>query len=269
VIHWSAPLDEGTKRDVAPLLDKGGPDIVAWVVDPLGGYVDRRTIDEYPKLKFLATPSTGTNHIDLKACKKRGIRVISLLDDRYGLEKITSSAEHTLWMLLTLFRSPPAHEISGRLIGLVGHGRIGRYMERYLHALGCNTHYHDPARANSVPLRDIFQKSDGVVICCALTPKTEGMVGKKLLRIMRNGACLVNTSRGEVVKEDELLDILADRPDIRVAVDVATGEVHGTADWERLMKAGVFCTPHRAGSAVEANRKAALIIAKLLGELVL
>src|SRR3990167_9129389 len=97
-----------------------------------------------PDLKILATPSTGNNHIDLDAVKRRGIKFISLLDDRPGLETISASAEFTFKLLLDALRMSPARELHGKNIGLIGFGRIGRRMARWIEAFGANYTAVDP-----------------------------------------------------------------------------------------------------------------------------
>src|SRR5689334_2337080 len=74
---------------------------LAWVPNPGQHFViDDAMLDRFPRLRVVATPSTGTNHLDADACARRGIRVFSLLDDRNALERITASAEFTFLLLL-------------------------------------------------------------------------------------------------------------------------------------------------------------------------
>jgi D-3-phosphoglycerate dehydrogenase / 2-oxoglutarate reductase len=241
------------------------PNIEVWVCDPKANFViDDGVLDRFPNLRILATPSTGTNHIDLEACKRRGIKVISLLDDRNSLDKISASAEFTLKLLLDAMRKPPALELQDKAVGLVGHGRIGSRMHKWLEAMGVYVYVHDPAYHPICQLPELFSKCDAVVICCSLTPETYHMITGDLLRLMRKGAALVNTARGEIIDEEALIKVMKERPDLRVAVDVIEGEVNGTAQPERLRELGAIVTPHIAGETYDSRSKAAVAIYWLL-----
>ncbi len=224
-----------------------------------------------PNLRLLATASTGTNHIDLDACAARGIKVLSLLDDRDGLNTISASAEWTFKLVLEGLRlKRPCHELQGRTVGLVGYGRIGHRLARWCDAMGTELWYCDPGvseedfATKTDRLQHIFGHSEIVVICCALTPETTGMVNYDLLRRLPPEAVLVNTARGEVVNEADLCRFMAERPDVRVCLDVVTGEVDGTANPERLRQLGAYVSDHIAGETYESRTKAAKIVLGLL-----
>ena len=219
-----------------------------WVVDPGQNFlVDDEVLGLFPSLEAVITPSTGTNHLHLDACQKRGIAVYSLLDDREGLNTISASAEFTFLLLLnTLRRLDVAmaessagrwrereevmrgRELSGKRVGLVGMGRIGRRMATYCSAFDAEIVYYDPYVDKSpwkkMSLEALFKSSDAVCVCCALTRETDGLIGFPLLSRLKEGASLVNTSRGEVIIETDLVTVLGERPDISVALDVLPGE---------------------------------------------
>jgi lactate dehydrogenase-like 2-hydroxyacid dehydrogenase len=241
------------------------PEIEVWVCDPKANFViDDAILDKFPKLRILATPSTGTNHIDLKACERRGIKILSLLDNREDLNKITASAEFTLKLLLDALRIPPARELQGKVVGLVGHGRIGTMLHKWLNEMGAIVRVSDPIYASGCSLKELFPGSDAVIVCCALTSETHHMINGNLLRSLRQGAALVNTARGEIIDEDALVEVMKERPDLRVALDVLEGEVTGTAQPERLRALGAIITPHIAGETYDSRTKAAMAIYWLL-----
>lgn len=227
-------------------------------------------LDNRPALRILATASTGTNHIDLEACAARGIKVLSLLDDRAGLNTISASAEWTFKLILEGLRlKRPYHELQGRTVGLVGFGRIGEKVREYLIPFDYETAYiHDPHRRLGgfidTALGQLFLKCNVIVICCALTDETRGMITYDLLRRLPPDAVLVNTARGEIVNEADLCRFMAARPDVRVCLDVVAGEVDGTANPERLRQLGAYVTDHIAGETYESRTKAARIILGLL-----
>lgn len=240
----------------------------AWVCDPKQTFViDEHVLSDFPYLKILATPSTGSNHIDLAACARRGVEVISLLDNRPGLEKISASAEFTFKLLLEALRLPPARELQGKRVGMVGYGRIGRKMNKWCQAFGARTFFHDPRlNEKSKPIEWIFSKCHAVIICATYDATTHGLVTKALLASMKHGAALVNTARGEILDEDGLVEVMKERPDLRVALDVLVGETTGAHNPQRLKELGAICTPHIAGETSDSRTKAAQIIYDLLVE---
>ena len=268
------------------------PSLTAWVVNPGQTFqVDGAVLKDLPALSVLITPSTGTNHLDLEACRDRGVTVYSLLDDREGLSEIAASAEFTFLLLLnTLRRLDRAaaevsagrwrdqeellrgHQLQGKRVGILGLGRIGQRAARYCTAFGAQVVYHDPYvisdAAPAVSLEQLFSQSDAVCICCSLTPETRGLVTAALLTRLKPGACLVNTSRGEVLAESDLASVLERRPDLRVGLDVLAGEALGMQARSPLLKfhrsGQIVITPHVAGATVESQTQAARVALGLL-----
>ena len=256
----------------------------ALVIDP-NVTLYKEQLDLYPELRVIVTASTGTNHIDLKECELRNIKVLSLLDDREGLDEIKASSEFTFLLLLATLKSLKqglaevaggrwkvnerlfrGNELFGKDVGIVGFGRIGQNMFRYCKVFGANIkHVFDPRTVRNGVLEELFENSDIVIICCSLTEVTYGMVDYDLLSRLKKGAVLVNTARGEVMVEADLLRILLERSDLRVGIDVLAGEVHGTHLASSLLcLSSVTTTPHMAGVTVESQEKAARIALKLL-----
>lgn len=296
------PELEGRYQAVMPTLFRSvctreelfhDPRVVAWVTHTGQTFVvDDAALDCFPNLTCVLTSSTGNNHLDLAALKRRGIAFYSLLDDRAGLENIAASAEFTFLLLLNALKGLDSavrevdagrwreneeamrgHELQDRRVGLVGLGRIGRRMLRYCSAFGARVTYFDPyvddpgvARATS--LEGLVDASDAVVICCSLTAETRGLFGEDLLRRLRPGAALVNSARGEIVDEGALAKVMEARADLRVGIDVMAGEVTGTQFQSALIplqRAGrITITPHIAGATEESQAKAALVVLGLL-----
>lgn len=270
--------------------------LTIWVPNPAQHFIiGRKILNLFPKLHTIITPSTGRNHINIKDCNRRNVRVLSLLDDRQGLETITASAEFTFLLILNTLRRLDiaidevnsgnwrtnedylrGHELSGKKVGLVGLGRIGMKLARYCTAFEATVHYYDPyksvAQYNKTSLENIFKNSDVVVICCELNTETTEMIDKSLLATMRKNACLVNTSRGEVIKELDLSEIIRERDDIRVGLDVISGEVTNTHNNSPLIKLHhrnrITVTPHIAGVTYESQYKAAKIVLGLLKKVI-
>jgi D-3-phosphoglycerate dehydrogenase len=267
--------------DLAP-----DPQITVWVPNPGQNFtVTTEILDLFPALSVIATPSTGRNHIDEAACSRKGVTVFSLQDDRATLDSITASAEFTFLLLLNALRRLDfavgevtedrwrsredmlrGRELAGMQVGIVGLGRNGGRMARYCQAFEAAVAYYDPYVSKDDlprwPLERIFSESQAVVVCCALTTETTDMIGIDLLKTMRQGAVLVNTSRGELIVESELAEVLAERADLRVGLDVIQGEVtntHGASPLLGYHRSGqIVVTPHIAGATVDSQSKAAL-----------
>lgn len=267
-------------------------DEIAWVTNPGQHFiVDDAVLDRFPRLQVVATPSTGTNHLHLEACTRRGLRIFSLLDNRSALEGISASAEFTFLMILNGLRRLDlgmqearegrwrsredllrGRELQGKTVGLVGFGRIGRKLAAYCRPFGCQVVYYDPyvappadGNAARVPeLNDLWEASDVIVICCQLNEETRGMIRGDLIERARTGALIVNTSRGEIIDEGELREVLCRREDVTFCADAVTGEVenrHGDSPLMDLFRFGrILLTPHIAGATNESQEKAAVII---------
>jgi len=256
----------------------------ALVIDP-NVTLYKPQLDLYPELRVIVTASTGTNHIDLKECVLRNIKVLSLLDNRAELDNIKASSEFTFLLLLaTLKNFKPAlqevaagrwkqnerlfrgNELFGKTVGIVGFGRIGQNLFRYLKVFGAKPkHIFDPRTVKNGCLEELFEGSDIVVLCCSLTEVTYGMIDYDLLKRLKENACLINTSRGEVVVEQDLVRFLLKRPDVCVGLDVLAGEVLGAHLRSPLLgMSNVTVTPHMAGVTYESQEKAARIALNLL-----
>jgi D-3-phosphoglycerate dehydrogenase len=283
---------EAWSVDALPPTDR----IEYWIPNPGQHFaIDSDVLTRFPSLVAISTPSTGTNHIDRASCRKRGVRVYSLLDDRSALEEISASAEFTFLHVLNALRRIDVaieavraggwrddedrfrgRELQGLRVGLVGIGRIGTRLARYFDAFGCTVSAHDPHGdcpdgVRPVPsLNDLFGDSDVLVVCCSLTEETAGMIGAGHMRALPQGAIFVNTARGEVLQEDEVAGVLEDRRDLVLAVDVISGEVDGSFPESPLFEAALsgkaLVTPHIAGATTESQLKAAQAAIRLLRE---
>jgi phosphoglycerate dehydrogenase-like enzyme len=239
--------------------------------------------DALPSLRAVITPSTGETHIDRASLNKAGIDVRSLLDDREALEEIRASSEFAFLMILNALRRIDTatlgdrwvrpeerlrgHELYNKMVGLVGHGRIGKNLENWCRAFGAGVYWYDPYDKSNVyqpDMRWLFANCSVVVICCSLTEETRGMIDWREIQVMREGAILVNVSRGEVLKENDVSVALASRPDIEFWTDVLAGEAGGDILHSPLLGlSNVHITPHIAGTTFESQEKAARITLEL------
>lgn len=223
----------------------------------LGVAVTPAALAAAPSLKWVVTPTTGLDHVDLPACAARGVRVLSLKGHTDFLDSITATAEHTWGLLLALLRRvPQAHgavtdggwvrepflgnELAGRTLGLVGVGRLGRMVARYGLAFGMRVLVHDtsaeslrraPAGVEPVSVETLLASSDVLSLHLPLEAATQGWLSRVRLQAMKPGAVLVNTARGELVDEAGLLEALQSGHLAGAAVDVLAGD----SRWERAV----------------------------------
>lgn len=293
--HWSAPFREEWKEWAWPCemsfdevwgafdLLSVIPDIHVYYANPnaafvLGGDIKNR----FPNLSLVVTPSTGETHLDRAGLQSRRVAVLSLRDDLEALSKIRASSEFTFLMILNALRRIDSailddnwerdeddlrgQELYGKMVGLIGRGRIGKNLETWLRSFGAGVYWNDPEQGTNVycpSVEWIFRNCHIVVICCSLNEETRGMVSPNLVRLMRPGAFLINTARGEIV-DDHVASVLASRADIEYWTDVLSGEAGGAilhSPFLGLPNAHV--TPHIAGTTFESQEKAARIALNL------
>lgn len=183
-------------------------------------------IDNLPNLEVIGCNMTGTDHLPWKKIEERGIKVISLQGETKFLNSITSTAEHTIGLMIALlrnynraFNSLKAREkykgniLRGKTLGLIGFGRVGRQVYKMARALGMKVVAYDTksrmdklfeAIAGSSYLHEVLAQSDVVSIHIPLDGN-EGFFDDRMFEKMKPTACLINTSRSKIVDTKSLL----------------------------------------------------------------
>jgi glyoxylate reductase len=224
-----------------------------------------------PRLRIVANYGVGYDRVDVAACAERGVVVTNtpgVLDDAtadlaFALllaarrqvvegDRFVRAGEWTgSWSEGSL-----AEEVAGSTLGIVGLGRIGSAVARRAHGFSMQVLYTQRRRVETRlgeyrELDDLFRESDLVSIHAPLTPDTAGMVDARLLSLLRDRACLVNTARGEIVDESALVaELVSGR--IRAGLDVFAHEPD--VPRELLGLPNVVLTPH-LGSATRQTRE--------------
>ncbi len=240
-----------------------------------------RVFESAPKLRVAARAGVGTDNIDVEAATRRGILVLNTPES-----STTSTAEHTMAMLLALARRIPlAHasmargewtreafvgtELYGKTLGVVGLGKIGSEVARRAQAFGMHVRAHDPYVSEDRAARlgielagqdDVLQGSDVVTLHVPLTARTRHLLGTAQIRLMKPGALLVNCARGGLIDEEALLGALADGHLGGAALDVFEQEPPVNA--ALLQHPRVVVTPHLGASTLEAQRSVAVDVAE-------
>lgn len=265
---------------------------VLWV--RLAHRIDEEIFNAAPALSMIVTATTGLNHIDLEEAKERGIEILSLRGKTDFLKDIRATAEHTMALMLSLLRHIPAAttevilggwsrdpyqgtELYGKTIGLVGYGRLGKIVARYLRAFDAKVLVTDPLAAEghiadgieSVSPADLLRNSDIVSLHVNLWEGTHGFFNAQMFDQMKPGALFINTSRGELIDESALLDRLKNGSLGGAALDVLSGENSAGMNEHPLVKyaqsrENLIITPHIGGCTVESMGKAEHFLAKEL-----
>ncbi len=200
-----------------------------------------------PRLRLVATRSTGTDHIDVAACAARGVVVANV--PRYGENTV---AEHTFALILTLSRriheaverttrgdfgarGLTGFDLKGKTLGVVGAGAIGLHVIRIARAFGMDVVAYDVRPQELLaevlgfayaPLDDVIARADVLTLHVPATPATHHLIDRRRLAAMKRGAILVNTARGSVVDTEALLWALDEGQLAGAGLDVIEGEEH-------------------------------------------
>jgi formate dehydrogenase len=214
-------------------LDRQLPDTDVLVTTPFWpAYVTAARIQAAPKLKLVITAGVGSDHIDLAAAAARGITVAEITGSN-----VVSVAEHAVMQMLTLMRNYlPAyrqvvegqwdiaaaavrsHDLEGKVVGIIGAGRIGQRVAIRLKGFDVHVLYYDFRRLSTVEeafldihyalLDELIPQCDVITLHCPLTPETDTLMNRARLAAMKPGSHLVNTARGKLVETGALVEAL-------------------------------------------------------------
>jgi phosphoglycerate dehydrogenase-like enzyme len=227
--------------------------------------ITRADLCAAPGLRMIQHQGVGYEKIDLAACQARGIPVALTPEGTSN-----GVAEHTLLLILALYKQLVAaagavqagrwpqwelratsHEISGKTLGLVGYGRIGREVARRAAAFDARVLYFDPFLPDTPPsiairtgsLAELLVASDIVSLHLPLTGTSRHLLNADSLSHMKPGAILINTSRGELIDETALAAALDSGRLAGAGLDVLAKEPPA-ADHPLLRRTNVLITPH-------------------------
>lgn len=238
--------------------------------------LDAAAIAALPELKMIAVSATGTNNVDLDACRARGIVVSNIR----GYAEHTVP-EHVIALLLALSRNlvawretllaggwqqssqfclfdHPIRDLHGATLGLIGSGTLGNGVARLAEAFGMRVLRAERKAAATVrpgytAFGDVLVQADAISLHCPLTPETTGLIGEAELQAMKPSALLINTARGGIVDEAALIRALTEGWIAGAGFDVITAEPppagHPMVDPALLARPNFLLTPHVAWSS--------------------
>lgn len=243
-------------------------------------------ISQCPRLKVIARHGAGVDTVDLESCKRHGVRVVNTR----GSNSL-AVAEHAIMLMMTCAKSlnhiqtlyrqgefkearktTKSVELSGKTLGLLGLGNIGRNVARiavqgFQMKVIAYDPYQNPEQApEGVQLvqnrEDIFMNSDFISIHTGATKETNGSIGEREFAMMKPTACLINTARGSIVQEKALIEALQTGRIAGAGLDATDPE---PADWKTnplFQMDNVIVTPHCGGSTLESKYRSSLGAAK-------
>jgi len=259
------------------------------------GYVvmNREVIDKAKSLKVIATPATGTDHIDVAYAMSRNIDVFHIAKEIELLNGFTATAEMAWALLLSCIRRLPAafdcakngywarerftgFQLYNKTLGIIGLGRLGSMMASFgngfnMNVIGYDTVEKDIKGVKQVSLDDLLKSSDVITVNIHLTEENIKFLSSELFHKMKKGVVLINTSRGAIIDEDALLGNLRSGHVSAAGLDVINGEWDKNLYDHPLIKYArehdnLVISPHIAGSTVESIIGARVFIANKLAE---
>ncbi len=242
--------------------------------------ISREVIEACPSIKYIALLSTGYNVVDTEYAKTKGIPVSNI--PTYGTDSV---AQYTIALLLELchhighhseevnkgrwgksidwcFWDYPLVELKGKTLGILGFGRIGKKTAEIAKAIGMDIivngrrdeEYIDEEGWRHVSKETLFRDSDVISLHAPLTEDTRYIINKETISMMKDGVMLINASRGDLVKEEDLASALNKGKISGAAVDVVSTEP--IKEDNPLLKAkNCIITPHMAWGAKEARER--------------
>ncbi len=244
--------------------------------------VTKQLIEKGNRLKVIGRAGAGVDNIDVEAARKRGIMVLNTPE-----APADSVAELTMGLMLAISRKISCADrlmkegkwakrelegtlLKGKTLGLIGFGNIGAKVAKLAKAFGMKVIFTkrtppsheilDAVEAEYVSLDELLMRSDIVSVHAPLTEQTLNMIGTKELNLMKKGAILINTSRGNIIDEASLLEALKSGKLGGAGLDVYCTEPPSNLELIRLQN--VVCTPHLGAQTEEAQKASSVQLAE-------
>lgn len=276
-VHPEPKLDQNKIKELLPKVNG--------LVIRSATKVTSEFLEQAPELKLVIRAGEGTDNIDKESCEQKGVKVANTPGANNN-----SAAEHAIALMMSVLRHTnnadksmkegrwdkalyTGMELTHKKIGIVGFGRIGQLVAKRLAGFEPDISFYDPSsKGSDIPyatkcqdLTKLFSESDIVSLHLPLRPKTKGMVNAELLNNMKKSAILVNASRGGIVDENALLNILQERKIAGAGFDVfATEPLEDSNPLRKLDN--LLLTPHLGASTKEAQSRVGEMVLNQLDE---
>ena len=249
--------------------------------------IDKNFIDKAKNLDFIARVGSGTENINISYANSKNISIINAPEGNKD-----AVGEHTLGMLLSLTRNLfnanesikkgiwerekfRGHEINGKTVGIIGYGNMGKSFADKLKGFNCNVICYDikknlgDTNCNQVSLKKLRDESQIISLHVPYNLSTKKMINKDFINKMKNPFWLINTSRGNVINTDDVIEGLKSKKILGAGLDVLEYE---SSSFESIFKnnnpslnyllnaENVILSPHIAGWTYESHKKLAKVI---------
>ena len=282
-------VPEISKLELTTLLSET-PDIKYLFTNPnKQDFILDEEVLKNSNIKVINTCSTGLNHIDIDYCERNNVEVWSLKEDFELINDLPSTAELSFGLMMSLLRKIPegfdsvkkgewdyepfiGRQVKGLTIGIIGFGRLGKITAELFKGWGVNILVNDPYvgtfEYEEVKIKELQEKSDVVFLHLHANEETRNMVDREFLSSMKKGAILINTSRGELVDEKEIIKSLHSGDELGgYGTDVVRDEFGNIEDSELIKFSNsrypkimgsdrIVITPHVGGMTWEGQTKA-------------
>jgi D-3-phosphoglycerate dehydrogenase len=271
-------FEEATKDQVRELLLTQKIDTILCNPNQQTYKIDKELL-EGTTVSLINTCSTGMNHIDVEYCNKNNIEIYSLTKDMELINDLPSTSELAFGLMMSLLRKIPqsknhvseykwdytqfmGRQIKDLNIGIIGYGRLGKMMYKYCRSFGAKVMVYDPYVTNIAcnSLENMISNADIISLHVHVTPETKYMINHKLLGCSKKNPYIINTSRGEIVVEHDIVNALESGLISGYATDVIENEFDDLKKSPiiKAMNAGknIIVTPHIGGMTYEGQLKA-------------
>lgn len=261
----------------------------------LGHYIDNNFLDRADKLRYLCTPTTGFNHINMDSVFERNVAVVSLKGENDFLAQIRATPEHAFGLALALLRNYKyafiksdmvewnrdaykGEELFGNTVGIIGFGRIGHILAKYFCCFGVEVYYYDidpsipeTGHAKRIDtLEELLRLANIIIMAASYSKSNRRFFDKRYIDLLED-KYFVNISRGELIDEEYLIEKIKKSYFKGVALDVIANENISNNMSKFIALAGdrhLILTPHIGGATYESMKKTEEFIAdKLIGQL--
>lgn len=240
--------------------------------------LSRETLKLNPQLKLICIAASGTNNVDLTAAEELNIPVCNvrayathsvvqhvftlILSLTIRLQELQTAVDQGKWSESPYFSllEYPVVELAGKTLGIVGYGELGQAVAQMARAFGMQVliaqRNPDDQRPHRIPLQQLLAQSDVITLHCPLIPDTQGLIQAEELKQMKSSAILINTARGGIVDEDDLLKALKTGQIAGAGLDVLSQEPPAKSHPLLVFKsASLIITPHVAWAARESRQR--------------
>lgn len=230
--------------------------------------IDNEVLDAAKNLKIVVRAGAGYDNVDLQSATMHNVCVMNTPG-----QNANAVAELAFGMMIYAYRNmyngTSGMELKGKKLGIHAYGNVGRNVGRIAKGFGMDIYIYDCFTPQEIvdadgvkrvdTVEELYSTCDVVSVHIPATPETKKSIGRKLVSSMPKPALLVNTARKEVVNEEELLQVMSERADLKYVTDVAPDAIEEFAKYQGRF----FATPKKMGAqTAEANINAGIAAAR-------